>query len=441
MARAIGYAAFVYGYPLVESFRTCRLQTRAPGEDAATGRPLVDEVAHSPRPWTHEDRDIVTPANDLLYTTAWINLADGPRLLEVPAATSDPGRYFVLALYDAYTENFANLGPRNCAPGGETVVLVGPGAPDPDGFAAGRRVVRCPTDLVWLIARVVVGDGDDVVAARALQRRIAISPAPGTGHGRRPDGVERWVGEPIETMAALVERGEPVAAVAERFYANLCRALPEAPGRTEDQGMVAWFAKAELRPSKDFEWGNVDPLVREGLVEGLAEAVELVVSASRSRRASPWVVPTRGGRYGNDYLTRALTAYIGLGMLATDEAVYCPGHFDADGAPLVGSRRYTMRFAPDDTPPADAFWSVTLYDADRFLYGNEIGRHAIGDRTPGLRRDPDGGLTLVFSHARPQDASNWLPTPEGRFYLILRLYYPRDGVRGWRVPPLRPLPA
>ena len=101
-----------------------------------------------------------------------------------------------------------------------------------------------------------------------------------------------------------------------------------------------------------------------------------------------------------------------------------PGHFDVAGHPLSGEHRYTLQFAADDPPPADAFWSVTLYNADRYLYPNRLARHAIGDRTHGLKRDPDGSLTIEISHDEPTNASNWLPAPAGRFYLILRLYHP-----------------
>ena len=133
LARSIGLAAFVYGYPLTETYRTCALQT-APRAERRSGasagsdvRAPLNTLHHAPRPSTHEDRDVVTPANDLLYTMAWLHLAHGPMLLTVPASARHPGRYFVLPLYDAYTENFENLGPRNCNPEGETVVLVGPG--------------------------------------------------------------------------------------------------------------------------------------------------------------------------------------------------------------------------------------------------------------------------------------------------------------------------
>ncbi len=64
-------------------------------------------------------------------------------------------------------------------------------------------------------------------------------------------------------------------------------------------------------------------------------------------------------------------------------------------------------------------------------------RHAIGDRTPGLKRGADGSLELVLSHARPDDTANWLPAPAGRFYLILRMYHPQEGVQSWRIPALQ----
>lgn len=436
LARAIGLSAFVFGYPLVESMRTCRLQTG--GSAGTLARAAVDALHQITRPATDQDRDIVTPANDLLYTTAWIHLADGPRLLTVPAAARHPGRYFVLALYDAWTENFENLGPRNCAAEGETVLLLGPGDQVPPGLE-GLRVVRCPTNLVWLIGRILVGDEADLPAARALQAKIALAPAPGTGQGRRPLAVERWSGEPVDAMAEAWEQQRPPEEVAPRFYTALCQALAEAPGRPEDAGLVAWLGQAGLVGSPQFAWEALDVPTRAGLVAGFADAVALVASAARSRHTRPWVLAARAGRYGSDYLARALTAYIGLGALSTDEALYGAGHFDAEAQPLDGARRYRLRFAAGELPPAEAFWSVTLYDADRFLYRNDFGRHSIGDRTPGLRLEPDGALVIAFAHEAPADTRNWLPTPAGPFYLILRLYHPREGVRSWKIPALQPL--
>ena len=103
---------------------------------------------------------------------------------------------------------------------------------------------------------------------------------------------------------------------------------------------------------------------------------------------------------------------------------------DADGTALDGSGSYELRFA--STPPCDAFWSVTMYDTpDFYLVANPIERYSIGDRTPGLRANDDGSLTITMQHGEPDDAdrkANWLPTPSGAFRPILRMYEPHEAV-------------
>jgi len=90
-----------------------------------------------------------------------------------------------------------------------------------------------------------------------------------------------------------------------------------------------------------------------------------------------------------------------------------------------------------------AFWSVTMYDdANFFLVANPINRYSIGDRTPGLERDADGGLTIVMQADEPSELSrraNWLPTPAGGFRPILRMYEPDAAVFDGRfeLPPIR----
>lgn len=475
LGQALGYTAFTWGYPLVETQRTCRLQVQVPehlqlqpgaGNSAASTPPPsaawhapIDRLRHRLEVATEADRDVVTPANDLLYTNGWIHLADGPRLLRVPASARHPGRYFVLALYDAWTNNFANPGLRESPPQGETLVLVGPGTSDEavaravvaagmDGDnsanalaarTASVRVVHSPTPLVWLIARVLAGEGDDVHAARALQAEITLDALPGSDHGRLPHAVQHGCGPPQETLAALQERPAQADQIAAAFFNNLCHALVDQPVPPADAGLAHWLARGGLAPSPNFEFMQLDAPLRAGLQRGLQDAAAAIEHASRSRRARPWAMNMQIGRYGTDYLLRALTAYKGLAALAAEEALYAMCDFDAERAPLHGRHAYVQRFEPGELPPVDGFWSVTLYDADRFLYRNSACRYALGDRTRGLTFDADGGLTLHIAHLPPTDSAakaNWLPAPAGSFYLVLRLYVPRADVRSWRIPPL-----
>lgn len=437
LGQSVGMTAFIWGYPLVESLRTCRLQASTGANELVSWRSDIDHLQHVRRVSTDADRDVVTPANDLLYTTGWINLVNGPRLLHVPAPARHPGRYFVLALYDAWTNNFENLGLRNCAADGESIWLVGPDLPANALPTDGKRVVRAPTDLVWLIARVLVGTDADLAAAQALQSEIRLERPEGSSKGTLPGAVERWSGPPEDTMAAWIARPEDISTFGAHFFDNLCRGLASQKVPDSDTGLASWLTSQGLMPSLSFDFAQLDEDLRAGLLKGLFDGAALLLEGSRSRRARPWAVHFGLGRYGCNYLVRALTAYKGLGALAPDEAVYAMCDFDSEKSPLVGHRQYRLRFEPGELPPVDAFWSITLYGADRFLYPNTIARHSIGDRTPDLHHDADGGLTLKVSHEAPMDQRNWLPAPAGQFYLVLRMYLPRPEVRTWSIPPMQ----
>jgi hypothetical protein len=180
------------------------------------------------------------------------------------------------------------------------------------------------------------------------------------------------------------------------------------------------------------------PQIAAGIV---ARAVERANAWSR-RRNNGWFVPLRYiGDYGRNWLGRAVIARFALGANTRAETVYPAAVTDSRGRTLRGRFRYRVRFPRGKLPPADAFWSLTMYDASGYLHPNALHRYAIGDRTPGLRRGRDRSLTLRIQHARPggRASANWLPAPAGRFRMILRIYEPRGSVlRGtWRPPPVR----
>ena len=97
------------------------------------------------------------------------------------------------------------------------------------------------------------------------------------------------------------------------------------------------------------------------------------------------------------------------------------------GAPLNGQNRYRVRFPAGQTPPVDAFWSLTLTGPTLALVDNPINRYAIHDRTEGLQTAPDGSLEIQIQHDQPAaGSSNWLPAPKGKFLLMMRLYWPNE---------------
>ena len=75
-----------------------------------------------------------------------------------------------------------------------------------------------------------------------------------------------------------------------------------------------------------------------------------------------WLLPLNLGRYGTDYNTRAFVAFVGLGALWAEDAVYPSAFVDGDGKPLDGARAYLLHFEKDGLFPSHGeIWSISAY--------------------------------------------------------------------------------
>ena len=130
-----------------------------------------------------------------------------------------------------------------------------------------------------------------------------------------------------------------------------------------------------------------------------------------------------------------------MGQNTTEEALYFNALKDGKGETLTGASKYTLTFAKGMQPPVDAFWSITMYNDKNFFVANPIDRLAIGNRTPGLKTNEDGSLTIYIQKDSPgaDKESNWLPAPEGSFRLSMRAYNPKPEVLSgqWQPPPVQ----
>jgi hypothetical protein len=107
---------------------------------------------------------------------------------------------------------------------------------------------------------------------------------------------------------------------------------------------------------------------------------------------------------------------------------------------VTGEHDYLLHFDADQLPPAAAFWSVTMYDAEGFQTANDLNRFALGDRDP-LHYNDDGSLDLYIQHTNPgpDREPNWLPAPRGPLGITMRLYAPAPEALGgrWHPPAIR----
>jgi hypothetical protein len=426
----VALQACIYCWPLFEMqrMRAATSARKAPslgfaGDSPESSQRWCNLFTHERDLLTAGKSRVVMPNNDTLYANAWIDLSQGPLVISVPDTGS---RYYVLGFLDYYTNPFAHVGTRTTGNGAGEVLVTGPGwcGEVPPAFSAPGRHVQSATDWDWIIGRILVDGSADVAVVNALQDRFRIR----TLHDWRADRDS----PPCRFDARFAPRA-PFSV--ERFVAMVNDALCTCPPPAADATLVAQFAQVGLGAS--VADASLTPEVHAALEQACASAQQLLDSPegeifgrSVSRKKPGWRSPLMLGQsFGADLLLRAFVSRQAIGALETREAAYPRCETDADGTVLHGGSRYTIRFSPGQLPPVHAFWSITLYSAeDYFLVPNLIERYSIGDRTCGLMRDADGGLTLTLQHSPPLDEmarANWLPAPDGAFFLCLRAYLPR----------------
>jgi hypothetical protein len=226
------------------------------------------------------------------------------------------------------------------------------------------------------------------------------------------------------------------------FFAYAAELLREHPPHFQDYPILDRLARIGFLCGERFDFHSASTTVQTALTEAVPVAQKKITDKQTRLgfEANGWRITAENmGNYGTDYLARACVELIGLGANLPEDAIYPVLYVDADGEPLTGANRYLWHMDKDEVPPVNAFWSLTLYDADGFQVANELNRFAIGDRDA-LHFGDDRSLEIYIQHDRPEQGdSNWLPAPAAGFNLCARLYYPKpqalDGT--WAPAPVR----
>ncbi|WP_408898226.1 DUF1254 domain-containing protein [Nocardioides sp. R1-1] len=437
----LGLEAYRYGLPLVTTDATFRAQTSVDVPDSRGFGP-VNRFNPVRSFITPEDRSVVAPNLDTLYSIAWLDLSAEPQVISVPKVKN---RYFVIPLMSPYTENFANLGSVEATPPGDYAVV----GPDDADVPLPKHVTRVvsPYDRVWVIERIYADNDDPKDQAKVHRLQDATTATPLSRYPRpakdAPPRDPDTTAEPVTLPTGL------------SFYDRLGELLAVFPPPAADAAKLDELAAigvgAGRRPSAD---PALDPDTRAGMEAAVAAGQATVLQDAMglygqgfARHNGYLITPT--GSYGTDYRLRSVVTQVGLGALRPEQAMYPLALLDRTGQPLTGTRRYVVHIPAGELPPLTdtGFWSLTLYDGDGFVVANEIDRYAVNDRTD-LHVNANGSLDLFLQATRPADeaqARNWLPTPTGGFRLLWRTYGTRaeaipgilDGT-GWRVPAVLP---
>ncbi len=426
--------AYIYSFPMLMGYRYAFATFLTPGLPSYRGP--SNAIHGEAATLDHTFKDVVTPNADTPYSLALLDLRAEPVVLQVPAVTD---RYYVWQFVDLFGTNPHFIGSRATGSEAGAYLAVGPGW---DGKAGDEfnGVLPFDTDLAFVIGRTQLLGADDVPALAEVMS------------GYKIQTLSAYRGqEGPETQSVQWPVWNDEASRDERFigYLNFLLSFCQ-PIHPSEAVLMARLAKIGIGPGLPFNADALDSQVREGIRAGIAAAQETMAGKVRNfgQKINGWgssdVFGTREW-YGGDYLLRAAAAMAGWGGNDVIEAIYPTAREDADGEPLDGAHRYQLAFIT--LPPAKAFWSVTMYDTSYdgtagYLVKNPINRYLINSTTEGLVYGDDGSLTITVQHEQPEEAveqANWLPAPEGPFYLTMRIYWPEqaalDGT--WTPPPVR----
>ena len=405
-AKALAQEAYVFAFATVEHDKVL---------SAIAAKLPFNRLYSEPRLLGPQDNKVVSPNNDTFYSRALLDLRAEPQVLQVPAVQ---GRYYSFQLVDMRTDNLDYIGTRATGDQAGRYLIVGPDWKGelPSGF---NGVIRSPSRLVFLLGRTEVkGKADQQEAAKVLMG-YALQPLSKVIASATPEPMA-----PLHLPTYQDTKQGPAQALFSTFNAL----APLHQWTASEQAKLKRFAAIGVKPGVAFAPPkDLNPAIAQGAEAGRDQV--RAASSQISVEQQGWLrSPSNVGKFGDDDLTRAAVAWRYIYANDPLEAVYPMALHDGQGQLLDGRYAYRLHFPAGQLPPVNAFWSLTLYDGKtQLLAANPIERYSLGDRSPGLQYDADGGLTLILQANAPAQQSNWLPTPAGPFNLLLRLYLPKGG--------------
>jgi hypothetical protein len=430
-ARAIAKEAYIYGFPMVDNYRV--MYSYFVNKQDPEYKGGWNEIHSAARVYTPDDKTIQTPNSDTPYSALGADLRTEPLVLTVPPIEQD--RYYSLQFVDLYTYNFHYVGSRTTGNAGGKYLLVGPNwkGDKPDGV---NDVIRSDTDLALVLYRTQLLGPSDIDQVKKIQAGYQVTP------------LSVFLNQPPPQAAPAIDFVPPLTQdqqkTSPQFFDILDFVMKFAPTLPNEKEMRDRFATIGIGPDGNFDAEKLSPEMRTAIEGGMADAWAEFDKFKKDKVdtgevSSAQFFGTADDLKGN-YLYRMAGAVLGIYGNTAAEALYPNFATDSAGQPLTGANNYTYRFAKDQLPPVNAFWSLTMYEMPQsLLVANPINRYLINSpMLPSLVPDPDGGYTIYVQNESPgQDKeANWLPAPKGPFSLVLRLYWPKpDALNGtWKAP-------
>jgi hypothetical protein len=421
---AIAKEAFIYGYPIIDNHNI--IHQYVLDKSAKEYKAPFNQVGHNRSVATPDDTAIVSMNVDTPYSFAWLDLRAEPVVLTIPPFEKE--RYVSVELIDLYTYIVGYISPRTNGNTGGNFLVAGPGwhGTTPAGIKA---VFHSPTQFLLALYRTQLFNAADIGNVNVLQDQYQVRP------------LSAYTGAPPPPVPPFVQV-KPIDVRKEseslQFFTILNAMLAYMPLLKEEAGVRSRFIKIGIVPEAPFTIPGEE--ARLALIDGMRQGLMAMVARAQTVKSSAEIFGSRD-HLSDDYLSRAVGALLGIYGNAAEEYLGVGYQGDAEGKPFDGTHKYQIKFQADALPPVGAFWSITAYNASKFLIQNPLNRYVINSpMLESLKKDAGGGFTLYLQHESPGKdlESNWLPVSPDAFNLAFRTYQPAKAIMEgtWQAPPV-----
>lgn len=431
----LGRDAYSFGFPLILMDTSSKYTAAFSKSSYKQSKVPMYQFYHTRKVRETRYHDMASLDSDMVYSTAWLNLAQDPVVLTIPASGK---RFFVGGLLQGWSDIFGVVGTRSTGNKKQRFLLSGPQWKGQT--PTGMKPLRASTNLVWIPIRIYAAGREQTISTRVFQRGLHLTPLSQWGKNKK---TLRMVDIDPSLDLRKTPRDQVFAMSGEEYYTKLCALLVDNPPSPMDAAFMDQLRTLGIEPTKNFKFSDLPVETQRVLNESVKGAKAYVVAHQGSftpvgRLVNGWTLPVSDAGFGTDYARRAYQAYQGLGVLPPQDAVFPVAYEDNMGQQLMGENSYQITFAKDQLPPVNGFWSLTMFQLpDVALVETAFRRYSIGQYSR-LKFNPNGSLTLYLQPTYPgrDKESNWLPSGKGNYQVTLKMYWPKKEVlEGRWIPP------
>lgn len=423
--KTIAEEAYLYAFPMIVGYDV--MYKFFIDRDSGQFKAPINELNNEARVFSPKDTGVSTPNSDTPYSMALLDLRAEPMVLCMPKI--EKSRYYDVQLVDLYTDNYGYIGSRTTGNVAGCYLVSGPDwqGKTPAGIA---KAFRSETQLSLVVYRTQLFNSEDMDNVKQVQ-----------------------AGYKLQSLSAFLGQAPPPAAPAinwlkfeqaafttsfPEYLDFLLQFCPPVGTAGVEKSLRETFAHIGIVPGqKASAHKELPPEIKAALGEGVKAALVKIGKTAENvgTVVNGWQIGSAAGSrefYKDNWALRAAAAKLGIYGNSQAEAVYPFTRDDSNGIVLDGSKHtYQMTFPAGQLPPVNAFWSITMYDGrTQLLIDNPINRYLINSpMLSQLEKNPDGSLTIYLQHDSPgkDKEANWLPAPDGPMFVVMRLYWPKQG--------------